>query len=623
MNTGLFDRATDCIHRVWFALPTGQSLPQNVWRRCHHGIVWMLWAHVLGLFVFGHLVGVATLHVLGEVGLLAVITYGARTEIFSQRVRSCLATTAVMMSSAVFTHLSGGYIEVHFHFFIMLGVIGLYQDWLPFGLSLVWVLLHHGVIGALDPTSVYNHADALRHPWKWAAIHALFVSGSSVVNVLAWKLNEERAMRDSLTGLASAALLADRIKHALARRARTGRPVSVLFIDLDGFKAINDRYGHAVGDKLLMQVGQRLSSCLRVEDTAGRIGGDEFAVLLEGHVTEMSSVLVAERVLACLREPMVLHGRDMRIDASIGIAHSTDQDDAESILRNADAAMYVAKKNGRGRFQIYDPTAHQTVLERLDLVAELKHAIHYGEFELHYQPIVQLEDGAIRGVEALIRWRHPARGLVPPLSFVAVAEESGVIVEIGRWVLGESCMQLRRWLDDFGDVPLTLSVNISARQLEKESLVDDVIQALAAANIEPSRLVLEITESIFMEDVDLVLERLGQLKSLGVHLALDDFGTGYSSLGYLDKFPIDIIKIDKTFVDRITKTSDDVALAQAIIQLSQTFGLSTVAEGIEDKLQAARLATLGCTSGQGYLWSRPVPPEELTGALARQASLVG
>jgi diguanylate cyclase (GGDEF)-like protein len=612
-----WDRVVDALVHLRLSLPRGQSLPENVWRRRHHGILWMLWAHVVALFLFGLVQGVAPIHVGAEVSIIALCAWAARRSELSIRLQSCIATSGVMICSAVFTHLSGGYIEVHFHFFVMLGVIGLYQDWLPFALSLAWVLLHHGVIGVFDPESVYNHPDAIRYPWKWAGIHAFFVAGASVVNVLAWKLNEDRALRDSLTGLASAALLADRTEHALVRRSRHGRPVSLLFIDLDGFKAINDRYGHGVGDKLLMQIGHRLGASVRATDTPGRIGGDEFAVLLEGDADEIAAAMVAERILAAVREPMIFHGREMRIDASIGIAVAGDGIDAEDLLRNADAAMYVAKKEGRGRYQVYDSQAHQTVLERLDLVAELKHAIDLEEFEIHYQPIVSLEGGWVTGVEALIRWSHPTRGMLAPAHFIAVAEESGVIIDIGRWVLREACHQMARWLDRLGDMQLTLSVNISGRQLQDESLVRDVSSALEAAQLHPSRLVLEITENVFMDDVDVVRERFAQLKELGVGLALDDFGTGYSSLGYLDKFPIDIIKIDKTFVDRLADTNDD-ALAHAIIRLSETFGLSTVAEGIEEKLQADRLATLGCSLGQGYLYSRPIPPSDLAELIQHQ-----
>ena len=602
-------RVADAIAHFRLALPRGQSLPKNVWRRRHNGILWMLWAHVVALFVFGLIQKVDPLHVAAEVAIIALCAWAARRDELGTRMQSCIATSGVMISSAVFTHLSGGYIEVHFHFFVMLGVIGLYQDWLPFGLSLAWVLLHHGVVGAIDPESVYNHADAIRYPWKWSAIHALFVTGASIVNVLAWKLSEDQALRDSLTGLASAALLEDRAQHALVRRDRIGRPVSMLFIDLDGFKAINDRYGHAVGDKLLMQVGHKLAATVRTSDTASRIGGDEFAVLLEGYPDELAAAAAAERILSAVREPMIVHGREMRIDASIGIALAVDGDGAEDLLRNADAAMYVAKKAGRGRYQVYDAQAHQNVLERLDLVAELKHALDLHEFDLHYQPIVSLDNSRITGVEALIRWNHPTRGMMSPLSFITVAEESGMIVEIGRWVLRKACLQMRLWLDHLGDIPLTFSVNISARQLQDPTLVDDVRTALSEARLDPARLVLEITESVFMDDIDIVQERLAQIKEIGVGLALDDFGTGYSSLGYLDRFPIDIIKIDKTFVDRISDTGDD-PLAQAIIRLSETFGISTVAEGIEQRLQADRLSFLGCRLGQGYLYSRPIPASD-------------
>ena len=618
VNLPSWEDIVDRAYRLRLSLPKGRSLPDNVWQRRHKGIIVLLWLHVVGLTIFGLVMGTERIHLLAEVGFLALLTFVAQKAPYSPRARACIATTALMVSSALFTHLSGGYIEIHFHFFIMLSVIGLYQDWLPFGLSLSWVLLHHGVAGAIDPGSVFNHPDALLHPWKWAGIHALFVAGASVVNVIAWKLNEERAMRDSLTGLPSAALLADHTERALARRERSGKAVSVLFIDLDGFKTINDRYGHGMGDQLLMQVGQRLTSCLRAGDACGRIGGDEFGVLLEDHQNEMTAVLVAERILASLREPMMLHGREIGIDSSIGIANATEGDRAEDLLRNADAAMYVAKKDGRGRVQVYEPSLHQTVLERLDLVAELKHAIDFHEFELYYQPIISLDGGHVGGVEALIRWQHPARGLIGPLTFIPVAEESGVIVEIGRWVLTEACAQLRRWLDEAGDIPLTLSVNISARQLQDDSLVEDVTRALMNSAIEPERLVLEITESVFMGDLDTVLDRLVRLKDIGVRLALDDFGTGYSSLGYLNRFPIDIIKIDKTFVDRIEGTADTDGLVEAIIHLSKNFGLATVAEGIEDEHQAERLATLGCLHGQGFLWSRPVPADEISEVLARK-----
>ncbi len=422
-----------------------------------------------------------------------------------------------------------------------------------------------------------------------------------------------QALHDSLTGLPNRTLLLDRLAHALARAARPGSAVTVLFLDLDGFKTVNDSLGHDVGDRLLVAVAERLRRAVRPSDTIARLGGDEFAVLLEDTETS-GGITVAERFAAILATPVLVDARQVFVPASIGIATGRPAEcTAGELLRDADLAMYMAKGRGKGAYVVFEATMHHAALERLELEADLRRALPDGEMLVHYQPIVRLEDLAVVGAEALLRWRRGGQDLVPPGMFVPVAEETGVIIDIGRWALHEACRQARTWQTEHRlTAALHLSVNVSARQVHAPGLVADVAAALAGSGLDPACLVLELTESVLMEDPDRAAATLNELKALGVRLAIDDFGTGYSSLAYLQRFPIDILKIDRSFVARIGGRPEDAALAHAIIKLGQTLHLDVIAEGIETDDQLNELRNLGCEYGQGYLIARPLAPDAMT-----------
>ena len=424
-----------------------------------------------------------------------------------------------------------------------------------------------------------------------------------------------QAYHDGLTGLANRTRFTERVEQALASIGPTD--VAVLFVDLDDFKHVNDSLGHAAGDQLLVATAKRLKSCLRPGDTAARFGGDEFAVLLERVADRDAASAVAARVIDTLHQPFGLQGRTIPIKASVGVAIGRrGVEDADALLRNADVAMYAAKAGGKDRFEVFRPEMHADMVQRLELEAELRHAADRGELVLHYQPIVELASGRITRVEALVRWAHPTRGLLGPAAFVPLAEEHGMIGPIGRWVLDEACRQARCWQDRFPAAPpLSMHVNLSGKQLQQPGLIAEVAQALEACALEPELLTLEITETVLMADIDTVSQRLQDLKQLGVLLAIDDFGTGYSSLSYLRRFPIDMLKIDKAFVDGIGNGREDVALAHAIVNLSHTLRLHTIAEGIELPEQAANLAELGCHDGQGYHFARPLGSEAMTDLL--------
>jgi diguanylate cyclase (GGDEF)-like protein/PAS domain S-box-containing protein len=421
-----------------------------------------------------------------------------------------------------------------------------------------------------------------------------------------------QAFHDGLTGLANRTLFARRVGQALGRSRSTA--VAVLFVDLDDFKHVNDSLGHAAGDQLLAATAGRLHGCLRPTDTAARLGGDEFAVLLERVSDAQAAETVAARILDTLHQPFALHGRTIPIRASVGVAVGhPGVDHAEELLRNADLAMYVAKAGGKDGYELFRPDMHTDMLQRLELQTELAHAAERNELVLHYQPIVDLASGRITRVEALVRWDHPSRGMIGPAGFIPLAEEQGLIRPIGRWVLTEACQQARCWQDQFPDAPpLAVHVNLSGRQLQEQSLVEEVVQTLEATGLPHRLLTLEITETVLMADTEVMSRRLRELKGLGVDLAIDDFGTGYSSLSYLRRFPIDMLKIDKAFVDGIGRGREDNALAHAIVNLGHMLQLHTIAEGIEHAEQAAHLASLGCQEGQGYHFARPLTAAAMT-----------
>jgi len=438
---------------------------------------------------------------------------------------------------------------------------------------------------------------------------------------------EHQAFHDTLTALPNRALFRNRVSHALAGQRRDGLPVAVLIIDVDDFKHVNDGLGPAAGDEVLQEVARRLADCMRPVDTAARLGGDEFAVLIHDTESEMHAVEIAQRVMDALHVPIALEGRDVSIATSVGIAFG-DRGmlagaDAEELLRNADVAMHRAKASGKGHYQIFQPEMHAKALARLELKGDLQRALDAGEFTLRYQPIMDLARGDMAGMEALLRWEHPTRGTVPPLDFVPLLEDTGMIVPVGRGVLQQACA----WAAHMQRVcprepPLSIAVNVSACQLQRPELIEEVRGALQQHSIAPCSLTLELTESVMMQDMELTLLRLKALRALAVRLAIDDFGTGYSSLNYIRQLPVDVLKIDRSF---LADPNPDVAeLTAAIVGLARIFKLKAVAEGIEQPAQLERLRRIGCDFGQGYHFAKPLTGEEIMAmAAAERAPALG
>jgi len=425
------------------------------------------------------------------------------------------------------------------------------------------------------------------------------------------QLLEYQATHDELTGLPNRrAFVAD-----VAIELGHSRPCAVLVLDLDRFKVVNDSLGHGVGDQLLITCADRIRLSLRPGDTVCRLGGDEFAILLRAPADPSAASAVADRLLSLLRDPVEIAGEEVFPSASIGIAIPDTDDAVEDLLRHADAAMYQAKGQGRDRWAQFDSSLREAVVDRVRTETDLRRAIDNGQLEVHYQPEFMLETGKIVGAEALVRWRHPERGLLAAGSFIALAEETGLVVDLGRWVLGQATVQGAMWVNEGHDI--IMRVNLSARQL-RPAVVGEVEEALAVAGLAPERLCLELTETAIMDDVQETARILQQFRDLGVQIAIDDFGTGFSSLAYLKRFPVDILKIDRTFVDGVGVDPDDTAIVDSIIGLARTLRLEVVAEGIEDPTQVAELLRLGCERGQGFHLARPAPPEDIGMMLARE-----
>ncbi|HEY7731613.1 MAG TPA: EAL domain-containing protein [Gaiellaceae bacterium] len=415
-----------------------------------------------------------------------------------------------------------------------------------------------------------------------------------------------QAFHDTLTGLPNRALLADRVMHALERKQRNGFDLALLFLDVDDFKTINDSLGHAAGDELLVEIANRLRGCLRGADTAARLGGDEFAIVLEETKGVEGAAEVAARILEALAPPFTLGSTELLARASIGIDIGRPGQTAGELLRNADVAMYQAKQRGGNRFELFKPQMHAAALTRLELKGELERAFHADELDLHYQTLVELDTGRIVGLEALLRWNHSLRGPIPPSEFVPLAEETGLINAIGHWALERACRQTREWQRTVpGSELVSANVNLSARQILQPGFQERIADVLAETGLLPGHLVLEITESTLMEDVEGVSAQLAELRAMGVRIAIDDFGTGFSSLSYLQRFPVDELKIAKEFVDDVVDDPRKARLVEAIVRLAGSLDLQTVAEGIEEPAQRDRLREIGCTIGQGFLFSRP------------------
>ncbi len=430
---------------------------------------------------------------------------------------------------------------------------------------------------------------------------------------------EHQAFHDTLTGLPNRALFLDRLEHALARSERSTSGIAVLFLDLDRFKYVNDSLGHEVGDQLLVAVGSLLQGCVRPGDTVARLGGDEFTILLEDVERPDEAVYIAERITAGLRAPFTLGRHELYITTSIGIVFSSPERNRMSdLLRSADMAMYRAKSHGRARYEVFDTSMTSLAVQQLETDNDLRRAIEREEFRVLYQPHVELQTGRIVAMEALVRWEHPQRGTLLPQDFIPMAEEIGLVVPIGRWVLEEACRQGRTWQRTRpSDPSARVSVNLSAKQFGQAGIVSDVAEALQRTGLAADNLCLEITESTAMEDAESTSATLRELKALGVHLVIDDFGTGYSSLSYLKRFPVDTLKIDKSFVDGLGEDEEDTAIVRAVITLAKSLGIDVVAEGVQTAQQAVLLRAMGCAVGQGSYFSEPLSGDAAAALLER------
>jgi diguanylate cyclase (GGDEF)-like protein len=578
-------------------------LPPHLLERRHRLIVGVLAAHVPALFLFGLLRGYGFGHMLFDTGpviMLSAISLMPRVPL---RWRMIAACTGLVTCSALLVHLWEGTIEAHFHFFVMIGLLSLYQDWVPFLLAILYVVLHHGVMGALHPHSVYANPQAAAHPWRWALVHGGFVLAASLTHIASWRTNEQQLLRDPLTGLPSRLLLMSRLQSALHRLERTGGSVAVLFVDLDRFKVVNDSLGHHAGDRLLLAVTERLRRAVRRHEMPARFGGDEFVLVCEDVADPQDAVAVAERLLKALSQPFEFEDGTAFIAGSIGIALTSDpQASPSDLVRDADAAMYRAKEAGGARWSIFDQVVRDRAVARQATEAALRAAIDAGELVVHFQPEIGVASGEMVGVEALVRWERPGQGLVAPAEFIPIAEETGLIVPIGAWVMREACTQAVRRFDDGR---LVVRVNVSARQLAEPGLTATVAEALESSGLPPERLCLEVTESVVLEDADRCVAALQGLRDIGVGVSLDDFGTGYCSLSYLRRLPIDSLKIDRSFVRGLGAEAEDDSIVTSVIDLARSLGVSVVAEGVETEDQLEGLRARGCDTVQGFLFARP------------------
>ncbi|HYH86258.1 MAG TPA: EAL domain-containing protein [Pyrinomonadaceae bacterium] len=493
-----------------------------------------------------------------------------------------------------------------------------HPDDLPTALSNIGQLLK-GKVQASQMEKRYIHKSGHEVWVHWSvsmvrdhyskSVHLIFQIQDITDRKFAEQQLHHDAFHDALTGLPNRALFMDHLKLSIARSKRNSSSLfAVLYLDLDRFKIINDSLGHTIGDQLLVGIADRLKQNLRPGDTVARLGGDEFTILIEDIADEKEAVQVAERIQKELAVPFALSGREVFTTVSLGIAPSeTGYERAEDILRDADTAMYRAKSLGKARYEIFDRAMHARAINLLQMETDMRRALEREEFLIHYQPIVSLNDYRLRGFEALVRWQHPERGFISPMDFIPVAEETGMIVPLGEWVLREACQQMERWQKIFPvETPLYITVNLSSKQFSQNSLLDKVATILKETGVKPHTVKLEITESVVMENIETATDMLRQLRALGVKLAIDDFGTGYSSLSYLHRFPIDTLKIDRSFVTRMSENNENTEIVRTVVVLAQNLGMDVVAEGVETNEQLVLLQKLGCENGQGYFFSKPV-----------------
>ncbi len=711
-------------------LPDGRRLSSDEFAIRQGWLTALLALHMPPLMIVGVLRGYSFEHLAAEiVAPIAILSWISDMRRLNPVIRAAVTTTGLTLCSSVLVHLTDGLIESHFHFFVLVPLVTLYQHWTPFLVTIGWVVFHHGVVGVLDPRSVYNHPAAVDSPVKWAVVHGMFVLAASAASLISWRLNQnerertellleasaqplygrdlrgritmasrslldllgleadavigrqdhdllhigerdgceiclhladgttdqlryphfeiegnrfpvdlssrrlvadgaiegvavsfsdvtlrhaheeelrKRALYDDLTGLANRTMLVEKVRAALGRLRHSGGHVAVIFIDLDGFKLVNDSYGHAFGDRILIETAARLERSARISETAARIGGDEFVLVVPDLAEPEQAGLIARRLASSLAEPISTEGVDVAVTASVGLRVTSDpEDDPHKLLREADDALYVSKLQNRGGATEFDATMRTDAERQLRIANLLRGAAGRGEFHVVYQPQIDGETGVLVGFEALCRWRSAELGDVPPIEFIPVAERHGLIGEIGLFVLHQAVATVNEWSSTYGPPDLRVSVNVSPHQLIDGVLTDTVAAMLAAKVIEPSRLILEVTETTMMGTISSALEHLATLRDLGVRVSVDDFGTGYSSLATLRALPADELKIDRAFVTDVADDPKNQEMIRVVVAMAEVLGLEVTAEGVESPEDIEVVRQLGCDLIQGYAVGRP------------------